>query len=212
MKRTKLAAVLKILLHEKNLSESELARRTGVGQPVIHRMASGETDNPKIDTLRPIAKFFSLSLDQLIGDQPLPSFIEVQSSHRINHIPLLSLTEATLWPAQKSKISTLDHTFTDAEVGQLAFAIKLLDDHSLPLFPAGTLLVIDPECCSGNRDFVLLHFAGQKGAVLKQLLIDGEDFYLKPLNPEFKTIAMSRKDKILGTMVQAKIDFRFEQR
>lgn len=70
---SKLAQILKLLMAEQGLSESELARRTGIGQPVVHRMASGETDNPKVATLSPVANYFALSISQLIGDEALPS-------------------------------------------------------------------------------------------------------------------------------------------
>lgn len=71
MTKIKLATILKELLQKNKISESELARKTGVCQPVIHRMASGETDNPKIKTLLPIARYFDISIDELIGDKPL---------------------------------------------------------------------------------------------------------------------------------------------
>src|SRR5215216_7490151 len=103
MKKTKLASTLKTLLGELNLSESELARQTGVGQPVIHRMASGETDNPKIDTLRPIAKFFDISLEQLIGDIPLEKKSIFHVEREWFNIPLITLMDVADWIASKEK-------------------------------------------------------------------------------------------------------------
>ena len=55
------------LMKERRLTSSALARLTGVAQPVIYRIASGESDNPKIATLLPLANYFEVSIDALIG-------------------------------------------------------------------------------------------------------------------------------------------------
>ena len=47
---------LRTLMWKFELSESELARRVGISQPVIHRIAKGITTNPNVETLRPIVK------------------------------------------------------------------------------------------------------------------------------------------------------------
>ena len=65
---TKLGLNLKNLLNQTKLTESELARRTGVAQQVINRIASGKNTNPKLDTLSQIASYFMVSISQLVGD------------------------------------------------------------------------------------------------------------------------------------------------
>ena len=66
-----LSAVLTHLMSKNGLTSSELARKTGVAQPVIYRLMSGETENPQILTLKPIADYFKLSIEQLLGSAPL---------------------------------------------------------------------------------------------------------------------------------------------
>jgi SOS-response transcriptional repressor LexA len=207
MKKTKLSITLRTLLHELNLSESELARKTGVCQPVIHRMASGETDNPKIETLRPIAKFFSISLDQLVGDAPLPRdqpIFRVESE--IYSLPLISLKEALCWPQTEQPINTFVQT--DAKTSSLAYGVRLKDSTMYPMFPDGTLLIIEPTQESKHRDFIVAHLKNQPQAIFKQLLIDGKDRYLKAVSSDYPTKKLGINDKILGVMLQARIDFR----
>jgi len=62
-----LSSVLSYLMSRQGIKSAELARKTGVGQPVIHRLMTGATDNPQISTIKPIADFFGVSLDQLVG-------------------------------------------------------------------------------------------------------------------------------------------------
>jgi SOS-response transcriptional repressor LexA len=207
MNKMKLAAVLKTLLQKRNLSESELSRRTGVCQPVIHRMASGETDNPKIETLRPIARYFSISLDQLVGDAPLTSEYVFHVEQELFNLPLISPQDAALWPENKQDIvATLVQT--DVKISDLAYAIRLKDSTMYPMFPDGTLLIIEPKESYNHRDFVIARIKNQPQVLFKQLLLDGADQYLKSVNADYPPIKINPSDKILGVMLQARIDFR----
>lgn len=62
-----LSATLSHLMSEKGIKSAELARKTGIGQPVIYRIMTGTTDNPQVLTLKPIADYFGVSLEQLLG-------------------------------------------------------------------------------------------------------------------------------------------------
>lgn len=66
-----LSTILSHLMSENRITSAELARRTGIGQPVIYRIMTGSTDNPQVLTLKPIAEFFKISIDQLLGISPL---------------------------------------------------------------------------------------------------------------------------------------------
>lgn len=209
MKKTKLAVTLKSLLQQLELSESELARRTGVCQPVIHRMASGETDNPKIETLRPIAKFFSISIDELIGDAPL-SFSQpvFHVEEELYNLPLLSLALAIEWPNNKTQFEQATTVQTDLKVSDQAYAIRLKDSTMYPMFPDGTLLIIEPMQQAVHLDFVVARLKGCQTGIFKQLLLDGKNRYLKSSNNDYRPILLGKQDKILGVMLQARIDFR----
>lgn len=82
-----LSSILSHLMSEKGIKSAELARKTGVGQPVIYRLMTGTTDNPQILTLKPIADFFGVSLDQLLGLAPLvkQKTLDGTSLHTLNN-------------------------------------------------------------------------------------------------------------------------------
>jgi SOS-response transcriptional repressor LexA len=207
MKKTKLSSTLRSLLQKENISESELARQTGICQPVIHRIASGETDNPKIESLRPIAKYFSITVDQLIGDAPLDAHGSVfHVEQELFYLPLITLSQAVTWP--KEKALAKNFVQTDIEITDSAYAIQLKDSTMYPMFPDGTLLIIELAPHYKHRDFVVSWLAGESQAIFKQLLIDGPKRYLKSVNGDYPLIEMTKKDKILGLMLQARIDFR----
>lgn len=200
-----LASILKRLMKEKNLSESELARQTGVGQPVIHRISSGETDNPKIESLRPLAKFFSLSISQLVGDEPLFQRNTQQKKliERAHILPFLTFEQTLLWRKNKDQIHVLNDIITEADVSTDAYAVRVEDTTMRPRFPEGTVLIVDPHYPIKDGSFVIAYLKEQEKVVFKQLLIDGEHQYLKSLNVDFPIIRMPKEYLLLGTMVQA---------
>lgn len=66
-----LSTILSRLMSDRGINSAELARKVGIGQPVIYRLMTGVTENPQILTLKPIADFFEISVDQLLGFSPL---------------------------------------------------------------------------------------------------------------------------------------------
>lgn len=207
-----MSKILKGLMAELGINESELARRTGVGQPVVHRICSGETDNPKVATLSPIANFFAISISQLIGDEPL-------SADRIpgtfnpdaqgwRQIPLLKWPQILHWPILPEKLAPLPTISTDIDMSQHAYAVAARDTTMEPRFPEGTILLIDPDLKPNNLDFAIVHIDGHDLPNFKQVLIDGGHTILKPLNTDFKTLLLDKPHRFLGVMVQSRMDFK----
>lgn len=209
---SKLSTILKSLMAELKISESELARRTGIGQPVVHRIASGETDNPKVATLSPIANFFAISISQLIGDEPLPANrlpgTFNPTAHGWAQIPLLEWEQATEWPNVTTSSKATQSVSVDMNLCENAYALTVKDTTMEPRFPEGTTIIIDPSLTPNDRDYAVVHIDGQKIPTFKQILIDGDATYLKPLNSDFKTVLLDKKHRFLGVMVQARMDFR----
>ncbi len=202
--------ILRALMDEMHLSESELARRTRVGQPVIHRILSGETDNPRVATLSQIANYFSISISQLIGDAPLPENrlpgTHSQAHYTWSQVPLLGWEQALHWP--KQRIINPLMVGTNLPIGKQGFALRVKDTTMAPRFVEGTLLIVDPDHPAKDRSFIIAHIEGQKYVVFKQILKDGDDIYLKPLNPDFKTTVVDKtKCRVIGCVIQARDDF-----
>jgi transcriptional regulator with XRE-family HTH domain len=73
-------------MSKKGITSAALARKVGVTQPVIFRLMKGETENPHILTLKPLADFFTVSIEQLLGIVPLGNqkIIDDHLAHTIN--------------------------------------------------------------------------------------------------------------------------------
>ena len=66
----KLAGKLKLLLEQHGLTQSQLAKKTGVSQNTISKIASGRTQNSR--HLPAIAKAFELSVEELLDEKDHP--------------------------------------------------------------------------------------------------------------------------------------------
>lgn len=198
------------MMADESLTETELFRRTGIGQPVIHRIASGETDNPKIATLSPIANYFNISISQLIGDDPLPearlSGRYSRKLERWHKVPLLAWNHIPTWLSSTDPQTPARKIATDARVGENAYAVELYNTSMSPQFPQGTTLIIDPKRQPQDGDFAVIHQQNKQAPTFKQVLIDGASILLKPLNKDFNTINYSDDYRFLGVMVQSKFD------
>src|SRR3990167_3591878 len=67
-----LSGVLKRLLFERDMKPTDLARTLHIPQPTIHRLVVGKSKRPYKSSLLPIADYFSITVEQLLGEKPLP--------------------------------------------------------------------------------------------------------------------------------------------
>ena len=72
-------------------------------------------------------------------------------------------------------------------------------------YPDGCTIVIDPtvEACPG--DPVVVEEDGTGNTMFRILERDGEQYMLKPINPEYRTTPLSSTAKIRGVLVQVQI-------
>ena len=62
---TLVAKNLEWLITQKKTTPYELQRATGVPQPTIHRILTGESSDPRTKTLQPLADYFGVSVAEL---------------------------------------------------------------------------------------------------------------------------------------------------
>jgi SOS-response transcriptional repressor LexA len=181
---------------KENINSNQLSKKTGVKQPVIHRILSGETLDPKVGTITSLAKYFQVSINDLVGE-------ETSSSHSI---PLTTLNE--VYGVINGQIST-DESF-DIGSSDLrgAIAVQIKDSTMRPRFAEDTVIVIEQGVEVKNRDYVVVYLQEKNNTLFRQILFDGDDVYLKPLNNDFPILQVKSQYKILGCVKQAFINFK----
>jgi len=203
----KISGNLKKLLGKYNLNTLELSRRTGIAQPVIYRLLTGETQDPKISTLLALSSYFGISLDVLIEEDPL---FESNKKHPYFEIPLLTWKQISTYSNSSKNIFISNEKITiDFKPITNIFALRVYDDSMLPVFAKGTLLIINGDQNPTDGNFIIAKIRDHKDALFRQLVIDGKTSYLKSLNPDKCKIALfdKKKDICCGVLVQSRTDY-----
>lgn len=207
-----LGHILAQLMAESDIDDAKLARQTEIPASTISRMRLHPDANPTAATLRPIAKFFGISIGQLLGDEPLPKDRIPGSHHSI------SLTTAKLpiiewdWVIEWSRSQTtrfkekLTHWIsTEKEIGRNAFALVVPTDSFGLMFRKGVLLITDPDKPAQDGDFVLIKTSSEQGILLRQILLDGNDTYIRSVNPEMKgTKLLEEPPEFLSVVIETR--------
>lgn len=202
----KLNTNLNILMTEARLSAEELSRRIGIPASTIKKIRNNSDHNATLSTLVPLAKYFSLTISQLVGDESFPGS-RIQGSYKINqnalkHIPLISWQEAITWPIVENIHSRLS-ILTEHDYSKKAYAL-LVDEDNWENLAKETALLVDPAIQVEHRDFIIVHKIGQKLPSLKQALFDEGEIYLKPVTKGYNVTLLTPEHTILGTVAEYK--------
>ena len=194
---------LSALLKKHNLNANQLAQLLGIPMMTVRRLLSGETEDPRISTLKIIADYFNISIDLLIGDNPrniLTSSRKIKSQlipkfnwENLNKIQCIEDIGFDNWTEWQS-ISINDNNF----IGKKAFALESRPS-MYPRFPKGTIFIIDPGTQPADGDIVLIRLKDNNEFTLRELIVDPPDWRLSPLVTDSNTINFSAdKHSIVG--------------
>ncbi|QLH42299.1 MAG: helix-turn-helix domain-containing protein [Coxiellaceae bacterium] len=208
----KLSKVLQRLLFERRMKPVDLAREVDLPQPTVHRLISGKSTRPYRSSLEPIAAYFSITVDQLLGEQPLDEaeHAKLPTKVQFKEIPMIK------WDAIEGYLQqglAKDHdayVMGAPSLSDHAFATVLEDSSMEPVFPKNSTLIFDPTQTAKDRNYVLIQLKEVKLPIFRQLLIDGKDQYLKPLNPDlssFKMRLLEEGDMIVAVLIEARTSF-----
>lgn len=209
------SAVLRYLIQDVgNISEGELFRRTGVPQPTIHRILSGMTPNPRVESLEPLAEFFNVSTDQLLGRMPLSqdripgSFSAITATKKV--VPLLKWTEVIYWPeiTKKSNFkSEREWVISESGIAGSAFALNIATTDYAPEFRKGTTIIVDFSRIPKEGDFVLGWHTKNTIALLGEFRIEKNKKLLRPLSQPEKELQLNKMAILCGVVAEAKHSF-----
>lgn len=200
---------LKKLLFENNLTPTELARQIDLPQQTIQRIVKGKIKNPHIKTLESIAKYFGMSAKDLSDEQSLfPNKNDnnkAQTSDNQN-IPVYEWNQLQEVIDGK-ETPLLQNVVVSARYNEKTFGVIMSDSSMSPYFPKESILIIEPSNKQEDRSFVLAHLTNTNKFLFRQLLSDGENFFLKALSSDlasFPIKKMEKEDKIIGCLVETR--------
>ena len=118
-------------------------------------------------------------------------------------VPLISWVQAGDWseiidnlqPGEGERIETTWRASANA------YALRVRGDSMEPKFPAGAILIVEPNENPEPGKYVIVRQNGDTEATFKQLIQDGGTLYLKPLNDRYP-IMMLRPDAVFCGVVK----------
>ncbi|MGN8190304.1 helix-turn-helix domain-containing protein [Burkholderia sp. 22088] len=211
-----LASNLQWLMDRRGLSGNSLAEALNnrPPQPTIHRILTGESQTPRDPTLRPIADYFGVSINDLryidlrkiqSESNIRPAAIGTRRIPLLNSLQVVKMTEAA---STLPRNGVFEFLLTDLELSDNAFALEIDDDSMTPEFNAGDRVIIDPALSPRPGDYVVAAKEGED-ATFKRYRARGTNemgqdvFELVPLNPDYPTVSSEHRSvKIIGVMVE----------
>ena len=132
----------------------------------------------------------------------------------MGRVPLISWVQAGEWAEIIDNFLPGDAEewrLTTARVSKNAFSLRVKGDsmtnpHGAPSIPEGCVVVIDPNVQYNNKSIVVARLEDSMEATLKMLIIDGNQKFLKPLNPIYPLIPINGNCHIVGTAVRVEFD------
>ena len=80
------------------------------------------------------------------------------------------------------------------------FALRVLGDSMEPEFPDGCIVIIEPHSKATHGTYVLAEVDGEY--IFRQLIIEQERYFLKPLNRGYPTVEITDTAVIKGLIIQ----------
>lgn len=196
---------LEYLIKKWGININQLHKHTGIPLSTLKRLRLNKENNPTLASLTPIANFFSVSLDQLIGKTPLPSKNKTQTNSIT--IPLIAWKDIINSSKNRWQLAFASVLIIDTHLNKESYAL-LIENNNWNNFLAGSLLVIDPSLNPHNRDFIIVYKKGRRSPELRQVLIYKNKYYLKNVNSESEIIDFSEKYKSLGVIIEIKMNYK----
>lgn len=192
---------LKELLKKFNLNPTQLGTILNIPAMTVTRLLSGETTDPRISTIKPIADYFKTTIDSLISPNliPLPKelkphfipLIEWDTFNKIKSIQDLNLVTWQNWQA-------IPPTEDDNPLSSAAFAL-MSRPAMYPRYPNGSVFVIDPLATPEDGNIVLVKIKTNNELTLREIYFDPPDKLLQPLTKGSGTLLYNSKDhEIIG--------------
>ena len=195
---------LNILMSRARISSDELARQIGVPATTIKRIRNNEHANPTIYTLIPIANYFSISLNELISASI--SMNNILTFSKINRVPIFSWQEGIHYKEIEYN-KRPKNILTERPVSEKSFALMIEDD-SLDFFQKGGFLIVDPLEQPLHGDYVIIANLEKNLFSIRKFIVDVDQIYLKPLIAGVPISIVTLEHKIMGVILQYKIELK----
>ena len=195
-----------------NTSETELAKITNIPQSTINRILLEGTSNPTVSTILPIAKFFKVSIEELVSEQKLGNekvLVSTSVYKNISILPIISYEQIIDWvDGQIVKVNYYDEgsfVVSEKKLSDKSYAIRSKPSME-PRFKENSLFLIDNDVFITDNCFVVVSISGAT-PTLRKAIIDGNTTYFQHLDTTIPSIVIGPHVRILGVLVESRFPY-----
>lgn len=202
-----LSSNLTYLLGQHALDIKNLSIETGVPPATLARLRR-EGNNPTLSSIEPLLDFFRIDMDAfLYQDMSSPEYQNRKQMGELVHIPVYSLEDIA---SDRKNAKVLKFIGAAGITGENVFGISINSDALAPAFQSNSIVIIDPNIKPVEGDYVLCFLGNstEETPVFRQIFIDGNDYYFKPINPGFGDMKHYESYKILGVIIKSIESYR----
>ncbi len=199
-------------MREAGLSQADLHRKSGYTRAAISKWVNGQSE-PK-DILK-LARILGVSPEWLQTgkesralDTSLPSDALPMPARRL--APVISYVQAGNWAELVDAYPMgegFEHIDIDAKWSANSFVLKVRGDSMLPTLTEGAYIVVDPAVEWMHNRIVVVRQNGDTEVTVKRLVKDGDTYYLKPDNTNYRPMEMGKDAHICGVVVEQIMKF-----
>lgn len=194
------------LMDARQIGGAQLARAINIPLSTIKNIRKGGHVNPTIETLIPLARYFDVSIEDIINSDLSTQAINNSRSSKIlpYAVPIITWEEAISWPDNNT---LRDKQIFTEKPYKNAFALNSEQNHS-EVFSAVGVFLIDPEQKPNHLDYVLVHKIGLDRASIRQLILDEDRCYLKSLVINNNLVEYDQGYRLLGVIIEYRQFFK----
>ena len=206
---------------ELGLTQKDLADACKVKQASVSAWERGDTLGVRPENLYLAARKLRTSMEWLAtgrGAQKKSRIAETTASYHVGvqKIQGRCIPELADWDVSTINNANKKTVMNDIksrvaiakDVGSASFALRVSGDSMEPTFPQGCTIVVDPEYPASHGAYVVVEIEGEQDAIFKQLVMEGQHQYLRPLNTRYPVVEFDQsRFRICGVVRQMLMDF-----
>ena len=200
-------------LNEKGLKPADLARAADVSGVAAGKWVHGESQ-PKAQKLKMIARFLGVSDDWLLtGKEASKLDNNVDLSQKISikgrPVPVISWVQAGAWTGVDSiPVGTQFEEWLppNPDSGKNGYGLIVVGSSMKPDFKPSDRIYVNPDIQTYDLqtdDLVIVSCSGESEVTFKKLIVEGDNKYLQPLNPNWpdQIIKLTEDCRLVGKVV-----------
>lgn len=189
------------------MSEQQFADAVGVSRGAVQQWERPDGTAPRRTNWQCVAEVLGVSVAELLSGLHADPRLVIRAE-----VPLVSELEAGNYTVIDNfqPDGRFEKVPTQVEVKRHTYALRIRGDSMVSeagdSFPPGAHLIVEPEMASQLGDYVIALNAANE-TTFKQLIKDGGDLYLKPLNSRYPIKPLGNA-KIIGVVREFTKRFR----